>query len=633
MKKYFFTAAALLIAASCTRELPETPSPVNEGELVSFTIENARGPVLADKDQDGSRTALGNLTGSVVNWTAGDNAILFDNSGSCAGHLFTGSVQSDNTKINLSGEMHEGSTAYWLLYPYNSNASLSSGVITTTLSASQNAVAGSFADKTAISLAKGTRTPGETGASGLTFDNLCAVLAITIPTYVDNAQSVTIASNNGTAMAGSISFNASTGAMTAVSGASSITLNGPLNAGQTYFAVVAPANYTGGFTLTLTTAGNNTYSAATTRDLKAKAGTVYSLGTLGVKLNVTPTLSISHTTNSSNELNGTDASLTISVDPELAAMIDSWALTLKNSNNVVVRNYESTSGTGEVANGYVYLPQGTYTLSGTYTTKDGKTRNLPSVNATSPAPTFTITVDGYTSYDYGVGTDGYGKNVGTANGLDGSTIYDISATLNITSTVLNQLNYTAFSCTLDGSAISSMASNKKFYKSSQASQSWKDHTIAASATFDGKTVNASRKVYVTGIPYTTTGNKMYNVVSQWSFSNNHHSTKDKNYVVLGKGSGACKMYKDFYCPSYKNMTLNVDYKIYGVGATVSTTITFDVGSTQVFQQKTSYMKTFQKIASDGTATFTSSSYRVSVDCSYGAGATGCEIYYINLRYK
>lgn len=633
MKKYFFTAAALLIAASCTRELPETPSPVNEGELVSFTIENARGPVLADKDQDGSRTALGNLTGSVVNWTAGDNAILFDNSGSCAGHLFTGSVQSDNTKINLSGEMHEGSTAYWLLYPYNSNASLSSGVITTTLSASQNAVAGSFADKTAISLAKGTRTPGETGASGLTFDNLCAVLAITIPTYVDNAQSVTIAANNGTAMAGSISFNASTGAMTAVSGASSITLNGPLNAGQTYFAVVAPANYTGGFTLTLTTAGNNTYSAATTRDLNAQKGTVYKLGTLGVKLNVTPTLTITHTENSSKELNGTDAALGISVPAELAAMIDSWALTLKNSNNVVVRNYESTSGTGEVANGYAYLPQGTYTLTGTYTTKDGKTRTLPSVNATSPAPTFSVKVTGYTSYDCYKGTNDQAKSTSTANSLDGSTVYGLGTRVTIASALMNDNKYSkTYTYTYDSDAAVSVSGNSASYPN-KSGQNWDHYSINTSCTFDGVEKSDSKTVHVTGLPWVDSSPSSANwtLDGQASFEsgyiNLHSATALKNANATTK--------KAFYCPENLNVKVTTIVDMYGYQVAVwyRPELRVSIAGTRCITQMADKYKGTKQYTNSGDGTISSSNSQIKIESYQSNGNPYIHVKNVKLEYR
>lgn len=632
MKKLLYIIpAAILLAASCTSVTPEMPEAPVEN-LVPFTISGAGFPV--SKAEASSKTSLADLTGSTVNWTEGDEAILFDDIPGCGGHRFTGTVLSDKTKIDLEGVVDEKATRYYLVYPYNSGASMSGDYITTTLSPTQTAVAGSFADKTAISFASGTRTPGQAGTSGLSFSNCCSILKFTMPSYVDGATEVTITSKSGTTMAGTMEIAKADGSVHSVSGSTSVKLSGTLQAGATYFVVIAPGTYTNGFTFTVKTAGGNSYSTSSTRTIEAESGTIYLIGILGLVVDATPSVQITHTTDSNGYLNGSDAELTLSVPSELASMISAWDILLKDGNGTTVRSYSSTSGTGEVPEGHVYLPKGTYTISGTYTTKDGRVKNIKGNTATSPAPTFDIALDGYTSYNYGVGADGYGKNTGTANGLNGSSIYAISATLKITPTVLSQLNFTAFSCTLDGNSVGSLTSSNRIYLSSIGSQSWGPHTISASATFDGVSVsknNSPRSVYVTGIPYVTTGNKMANVVGEWSFSNGHHSVKDNNYVVLGKGSGACKMSKTFYSPG--NATLNVDYKIYGCGATVQTTVTFDVGSTQVFQQKTTYMKTFQKVVSDATATFTSSSYTVSVDCSYGAGLTGCEIYYINLRYK
>lgn len=594
MKKYFFTAAALLLAAACTRELPETPSPVNEGELVSFTIENARGPVLADKDQDGSRTALGNLTGSVVNWTAGDNAILFDNSGSCAGHLFTGSVQSDNTKINLSGEMHEGSTAYWLLYPYNSNASLSSGVITTTLSASQNAVAGSFADKTAISLAKGTRTPGETGASGLSFQNLCPLITFAIPEYVENAQSVTITAKSGTAMAGTIRFDASTGAMTSVSGSSSITLNGPLAAGARYFVVVAPTTYTDGFNLTLTTAGNNSYSASTTKTIEAAPGQIYNLGTLGLKLDVTPTVTFNHTY-SGNVLTGTTATLNIPVASELAAMIDHWTVTLTNKDSGdIVRNYTTNSGTGSPANEYAYLPMGKYTLAASYTTLDGRSKSLPTIEVTNDKePVFSVNVTGKTSYDY------YKSNgASSANSKDGSTIYELGTSVTISTDLLNNTNYNkTYTYSYDGGTAVSISGNSVSI-ANKTGQSWKTHTLEATCTFDGVTQNDSRDLHVTGLPWAETPPGS----SNWEYTgaNTNIARFESSYLQIGDKdggfeSGVAKVTfrKKFVVPENIPVNVTANYSLYTyylAWVYYYSSFVFKINDTKVFNEKSEKVK-------------------------------------------
>lgn len=637
MKKYFFTAAALLIAASCTRELPETAAIQNEN-LVPFTIENANGPVIAP--EDGSRTQLGNLTGSVVNWTAGDNALLFDNISGCKGHKFTGTPQSDATKINFAGEVDETSTEYWVLYPYNSGASKSGSVISTTLSATQTAVAGSFADKTAISFAHGTRTPGQEVVDGLSFSNLCSVIAITIPTYVDNAKSVVITSNSGTAMAGNISFNTD-GSLNSVSGSSSVTLSGTLSAGATYFAVVAPREYANGFTLTLTTAGNNTYSASTTKAIDAQPGMIYPLGTLGFKLsNPVMNVDIQHTTDANGNLNGTAADLRIKVNnqdipAELVAMA-TWDIVLKNSDNVIVRRYDGPNGTMAKANGYDYLPQGTYTVSGTYTTLDGKVRTLTSNTATSPAPTFSVSVSGYTSYDCYKGTNGQTASVSNANAKDGSTVYGLGASVTISADLMNDSKYSkSFTYSYDQGAGVSISGNATSIPNKTA-QSWNKHTLSASCTFDGKKVDSeTRNLHVTGLPF-------YCPVptsAMWDTKDNGTGEVrfDNDGVYMrSTGLNAFATTKTgFYCPEGIGGKISADMRLYAISSLSQIQITVSLGSitcarqdseASLFKAKTVYKSTSK------TGTINNGN-KIQIKAYAGATGPNATIYNINAVYN
>jgi len=633
MKKTLFTAAALILAAACSRELPESPK--NNENLVKFTIENASGPVMTTADKkDGSKTVITDIVDLDVNWTEGDNAVLFDNSGSCAGHLFTGSVQSDPGYINFSGEMDEGSTAYWLLYPYNSGASMSEGVITTTLSTSQTAVAGSFADKTAISMAYGTRTPGQSVASGLSFQNLCPLIAFTMPSYVEGAQSVTLTPNSGTAIAGTISFNASTGAMTAVSGANSITLNGPLTAGESYFIAIAPKAYENGFTLTVTTAGNQTYSASTTKTIDAAPGKVYFLGTLGLKLDVTPTVTIAHTY-SNNVLTGSTATLNIPVAGELAAMISSWSATLKNSDNVVVRNYSSNSGTGSIANGYTYLPKGSYTLTATYTTLDGRSKTLAPVAVNHNVnPNFSVSVSGYTSYNYGVGADGYSKNVSTANGLDGSSIYGLGTSVTISADLMNDSKYSkSYTYSYDGGTAVSVSGNSASI-ANKSGQSWAKHTLSASCTFDGVSQNASRDLHVTGLPF-------YCPVptsATWETDLHTGEARFDNDGLFIRSTGLneyARTKTGFYCPEGIGAKISADMRLYAKSSLSQIQITLSLGSitcarqdseATLFKEKTVYKSTSK------TGTLNNGG-KIEVKAYAGATGPNATIYNINAVYN
>ena len=631
MKKSMFIPAAILLVAACNQTQIETIGS-HEG-LVPFTINDAAFPVATPEDE-GSKTALADLSGSAVNWTAGDNAAVFDNAGA-AGHLFTGSVLSDATRISLTGEVNDKATAYWALYPYNSGASLSGGVLSTTLSASQSAVAGSFADKTAISLAKGTRTPGQESADGLEFENLCTLISFNMPSYVEGAQSVTITANSGTDLAGSISFNAADGSLNSVSGSSSVTLNGPLAAGAKYFAVIAPKEYAGGFTFTVTAAGGATYSASSSKTVPGAQGAIYHIGTLGLKLDVTPTVTIAHTY-SSGTLTGSTATLSIPVADELAGMIDSWTATLKNSDNVTVRNYTSNSGTGSVAGGYVYLPKGNYTLSATYTTKDGRSKTLAPVTVNHNVnPAFSVSVSGYTSYNYGVGADGYTKNVSTANGLDGSSIYGLGTSVTIAADLMNDSKYSkSYSYSYDGGAAVSVSGNSASI-ASKSGQSWAKHTLSASCTFDGVINNASRDLHVTGLPFycpvptSTMWDTKDNGTGEVRFDND-------GVYMRSTGLNAFATTKTgFYCPEGIGGKISADMRLYAKSSLAQIQITVSLGSITCARQdsEASLIKAKTVYKSTSKTGTINNGDKIQIKAYAGATGPNATIYNINAVYN
>lgn len=633
MKKSMFIPAAILLVAACNQTQIETIG--NHEGLVPFTINDAAFPVATPEDE-GSKTALADLSGSAVNWTAGDNAIVFDNGGA-AGHLFTGSVLSDATRISLTGEVNDKATAYWALYPYNSGAALSGGVLSTTLSASQSAVAGSFADKTAISLAKGTRTPGQESANGLEFENLCTLISFNMPSYVEGAQSVTITANSGTDLAGSISFNAADGSLNSVSGSTSVTLNGPLAAGAKYFAVIAPKEYAGGFTFTVTAAGGATYSASSSKTVPGAQGAIYHIGTLGLKLDVTPTVTFNHTY-SGNVLTGTTATLNIPVASDLAAMIDHWTVTLKNKDSGdIVRNYTTNSGTGSPANEYAYLPMGKYTLAASYTTLDGRSKSLPTIEVTNDKePVFSVNVTGKTSYDYYT-SDG----ASSANSKDGSTIYELGTSVTISTDLLNNTNYNkTYTYSYDGGSAVSISGNSVSI-ANKTGQSWNKHTLSASCTFDGVTQKDSCDLHVTGLPYGTSTNTSYNL-SGWTYNSSkgscEHGEKNGYYYFCRDKSGTSSLSKSFYAPGTIN--LKVYYKIqidrrWGTGPVMSY---IDVGGNNISSMRSEYKLSSGETLTDEASKDTSISSanteaigKMTVNAS--TVASEVRLYYMNLLYR
>ena len=137
-----------------------------------------------------------------------------------------------------------------------------------------------------------------------------------------------------------------------------------------------------------------------------------------------------------------------------------------------------------------YLPQGEYTVSGSY--KLGETTKTISTTFVSPEPTFGVTSNAYTSY-----TKYQTSGASAANAVTGDAICDItSATVAISDNILNNSKYESlkgsFSYALDGNApTSSMVTN----------QTWGKHTVTATYTFDGAACSDTTDCHITGLPY------------------------------------------------------------------------------------------------------------------------------------
>ena len=178
-----------------------------------------------------------------------------------------------------------------------------------------------------------------------------------------------------------------------------------------------------------------------------------------------------------------------------AALITGWKAELQNQAGTIVRTFTGSGAPTQnspaemtQAGDWPYLPQGTYTLRSSLTLKTGEltAENVSTVEV--PAPTFTVSASAYTSYNKYLAGE-----IDAANSCDGSTIYGMKAAPSITDALQNNPNYTQSSAlTLDGNAVS--AGNAE-------SQSWAAHTLNASYTFDGVTMNGSETYHVTGLPY------------------------------------------------------------------------------------------------------------------------------------
>lgn len=241
-----------------------------------------------------------------------------------------------------------------------------------------------------------------------------------------------------------------------------------------------------------------------------------------------------------------------------AALITGWKAELQNQAGTIVRTFTGSGAPTQnspaemtQAGDWPYLPQGTYTLRSSLTLKTGEltAENVSTVEV--PAPTFTVSASAYTSYNKYLAGE-----IDAANSCDGSTIYGMKAAPSITDALQNNPNYTQSSAlTLDGNAVS--AGNAE-------SQSWAAHTLSASYTFDGVTMNGSETYHVTGLPYNIDFRKN-DSTTNWEIIG--QKDYDKNWGVqflyvyrTSKAKKYAKMFSPaFYCLNDKNINITYNY--------------------------------------------------------------------------
>lgn len=266
-----------------------------------------------------------------------------------------------------------------------------------------------------------------------------------------------------------------------------------------------------------------------------------------------------HTTDQSGYLNGTKVSLSFGdLSNVPTTLISNWKATLVNATGEIVRSYTTSdfSRTGEMAieNEWPYLPQGNYTLKYSYTI-DGNEVNEEATAAeaktvTMPLPTFEAEVSAQTSYS--VYTS---QGATAANETDGSGIFDIATTTNISPEILNNEKYSdLFSVTYSLSSGGSSTEESPVFQNLQ----WGTHKLTAFVMFDKSSVNPSIDCEVTGIPYYISFNGNTNPAN-WTLSNNG---KSGDRLTLKRGD-AYALSPKFNIPGDINVSVNLNAYAYG----------------------------------------------------------------------
>lgn len=181
--------------------------------------------------------------GTKVMWCAEDAIAVSD--GTKVEKYTVKELRNDGKSAIFQGAALEGDTFY-AVYPYAEDAAYTDGKWNVTIPTKQGAVAGSFADGAALAY-------GEyQGDYTFSFTNENAVLKFQVP---ENCSFVQFYNESNLA----------------------VELNGGLTAGETYYAAVAPGEYT--FVVRIDACPSKT----STKELLLERNTIYNLGTLPAK--------------------------------------------------------------------------------------------------------------------------------------------------------------------------------------------------------------------------------------------------------------------------------------------------------------------------------------------------------------
>ncbi|WP_302524847.1 DUF4493 domain-containing protein [Phocaeicola barnesiae] len=221
---------------------------------------------------------------------------------------------------------------------------------------------------------------------------------------------------------------------------------------------------------------------------------------LSIFSNIQLTATATHTY-AEGTLTGTDVALNLAANGAPLELVDGWNIQLLY-NNTAIRSYTDKPENGtlmEVTNGWPYVPQGS-TLMASIHLQTGETINLTSVAMEEiPAPEFTATVSGNTSYSVykSSGAD-------AANTKDGSSIFDINATATIASEISGNPNYSDI-LKVTYTTDSGQSSEELPFGTATLfnSLAWQKHALSATVSFDGvEKTSLPVECDVTGLPYT-----------------------------------------------------------------------------------------------------------------------------------
>lgn len=496
MKKFINISAAIALLAvfSCSMD---PLGPEAEGEQGVRPADELVPMILSS----GAPTKT-SLDGASVNWTDDDLIAVFDNVN--YPNKFE-AVSTDGSSAVFEGLVGAGTTEFYAVYPYSSAKSIDASNIRVTLPSAQISAAGTFAEEHNISVARGVKTVGEESVDGVSFDNVCGLIHFTVPQRIAAVKTVSFKAENR-ALAGDLLISKSDLKVTEVSdGSNTVSMSGDFAAGSTFYFVVAPGEIEG-FSITVITENGATYSKSSTKSFTVAAAAMKNLGVIDFKAE--PSAQAEHIYED-GILTGSRISLNLGMPEGMEEYVEKLNGTIVKKEGDISLEFSRTSFTSPsivLNDAGIYLPQGDYTVSYTYSLNGVEDSKTLDVNV--PAPEFTVSATAYTSYSkYEEGTD---AAIAAANGCAAESMYDVTLSAGISEAVLKQLPMTANKGIIykeDGSeyvstAGQSLSSPVFYYLAELPDFPWGAYTLNAEVTFDGVTVTSpGQPLHITGLPY------------------------------------------------------------------------------------------------------------------------------------
>ena len=255
MKKYFYFAAALLFAAiSCTKETPDTTAE----RPVSPELSGRKTIVLNIAGPD-TKTYVSNPATGAVSWETGDVVGVFTDKDVTAPLLFTLSGEP-GTSATFTGEVSEGASHIYVFYPYSADATFADGKITMTLPSEQSVGTNNVAKGAMVTV--GEATKGGSGSYIVHLHNAFSYIKFKITG--DDVKEIVL-SGGSDKLAGTATFSVDDGSMVGTGTVSSIRAtkaDGYFTKDNYYYIPVLPGSVDAlSFSMTSNTHGTDTGTA------------------------------------------------------------------------------------------------------------------------------------------------------------------------------------------------------------------------------------------------------------------------------------------------------------------------------------------------------------------------------------